>query len=146
MTGTGHTTSTFTAICAATGSRPCNFARNNTSWDSRRTQRCWCILTCFEARRRTDWRSYVFCLYLRCPWIRIMQMWAANSTDIKSFMQQQFLPNPHSLSNWDFRISRQLGCVHKKEKRNSLSLRFLKNIRCLSVGLLIIGQVFFCIL
>ena len=49
---------------------------------------------------------------------------------------------PHYLSNWDSHITRQLGYKHSccqnvvSTKKNCLSLCFLKNVTCLSVGLL----------
>jgi hypothetical protein len=55
--------------------------------------------------------------------------------------------NPHSLSNWDFYINRQLGyrcTVYQNvvSRKNCFSLYFYKNITCSSVGLLMNCQVF----
>lgn len=55
--------------------------------------------------------------------------------------------NPHNSSDWDFCVTRQLGYKTPSFKlqcpqKNLLSFNFYKNITCLSVGPLMMAQVF----
>jgi len=56
--------------------------------------------------------------------------------------------NPHNFSNWDFRITRQMGyqhtfCQNAVSTKYCMSLHFCDNITCSGVGLLKIGHFFF---
>jgi hypothetical protein len=80
------------------------------------------------------------------PWHIVTVVWLSYFTH-----EMAICHNPYYLSNWDSRITGQLSCRHTfcqnvVSTKNWVSSYFLKNITCLSVGLLRIYQVSFCLL